>query len=365
MNHMHKETSEWSVRMLVDFQSRFNVDREFQRGKVWSTPQQALLIDSILRGFDIPKLYVRKLPPGQTHLFDVIDGKQRLTAIWQFFSDGFRLLRTASDFPGLGNLSGMRWSDLPPEAKDELQFANLTVSKIEQATGEEVRELFLRLQKGEPLNSAEKRNAMDGPVRDFVANTMVRHRLWQLTGLSARRFGIHEHAAIVLALVRERGPTALKGVDLEALYQVETLDPKGQEAQRTIALLDLLSDIASFGERAIRTRWGLVDLSIAVMRLQDDGQPVPPKATMQFFRAFEVRRREVATVLDELQTELVEKTLDDDAAGESIDLPPIEKDMLAYHLRFAREGATEENVRVRSDIMYQRLHDHLHGGFPR
>ena len=47
---MRKETSEWSVRMLADFERRINVDAEYQRGKVWSRPQQALLIDSILRG---------------------------------------------------------------------------------------------------------------------------------------------------------------------------------------------------------------------------------------------------------------------------------------------------------------------------
>ena len=89
---MRKETSEWSIRMLADFQSRINVDAEFQRGPVWSEAQQALLIDSILRGFDIPKIYLHKLPDGSQYLFNLIDGKQRLTAIWQFVSDELQLL---------------------------------------------------------------------------------------------------------------------------------------------------------------------------------------------------------------------------------------------------------------------------------
>ena len=57
---MRKETSEWSIRMLVDLQNRINVDAEYQRGKVWSRAQQALLIDSILRSFDIPKIIPTK-----------------------------------------------------------------------------------------------------------------------------------------------------------------------------------------------------------------------------------------------------------------------------------------------------------------
>ena len=344
--------------MLVDFKGRINVEEEYQRGKVWSTPQQALLIDSILRGFDIPKIYVHKMPPGAPYLFNVIDGKQRLTAIWRFFSNDFKLLQS-DDFPGLGNLSGMRWSDLPPEAKDELQFTNISVSKIEQADPDEVRELFLRLQKGERLNSAEKRNAMEGPVRQFVVERLISHPLWCATGLSERRFGIHEHAAILLALVRKQGPTAIKSADLEALYQDEEFDPDGPEGTQTTKLLDLLSDIASSAKGAIRTRWGLVDLAISVMRLVHEGHDVPPGETMTFFQAFEERRREVAALLNELQTELVEKTLDESSEDETIGLPSLEPDMLSYHLRFSREGATEENVRTRSDIMYKRLVDHL------
>lgn len=65
---MRRETSQWSIRMLTDFESRINVDTEYQRGKVWPQPQQALLIDSIIRGFDIPKIFLRKLPDGSLYL---------------------------------------------------------------------------------------------------------------------------------------------------------------------------------------------------------------------------------------------------------------------------------------------------------
>ena len=356
---MRKETSEWSIRMLVDFRSRIDVDREYQRGKVWSTPQQALLIDSILRGFDIPKVYVRKNPSDHKFLFDLIDGKQRLTAIWRFMSDDLRLPRKADKFPDLGDLSGKRWSDLPPRAQDQFQFANVTVSKIEDAGANEVRALFLRLQKGEPLNSAENRNAMAGPVRDFVANTMAAHSLWARTGLSPRRYGIHAHAAILLALVRQGGSTSLKGVDLEDLYLDGDFDPERTEAQKTIALLDTLSGVASFGQGVIRTRWGLVDLAISLMRLDEDEHRAAE--IMDFYRSFESLRRETATTLSDLQTELVEKSLDEANTDDSVELPQIEPDLLAYHLAFTREGATKENVETRSDIMYRRLLEHLEG----
>lgn len=346
--------------MLTDFESRINVDAEYQRGKVWSRPQQALLIDSILRGFDIPKIFLRKLPDGSEYLFDVIDGKQRLTAIWRFASDDFRLLRKIDPFPGIGDLGGKCWSELPNNAKDRLQFANITVSKIEDASRDEIHELFLRLQRGEPLNAAERRNAMSGPVRDFVANELAEHPVWTETGLRAARFGLHEHSAIVLALVSKNGPTGLKGADLQQLYEDSEFDPDGEIASQTIQLLNDLGDVAKLNPGYIRTRWGLVDLFVVLMILREEGQVVSPDQIMNFFQEFEEERRTVGAKLGDLQTKLVELSVDDPPPAEvQLELPEISSQMLSYYLAFAREGANEENVATRTAIMYQSLLEFL------
>ena len=358
---MRQDTSEWSIRMLADFENRIDVDAEFQRAVVWSTAQQALLIDSILRGFDIPKIFLRKLPDGSPHLFEVIDGKQRLTAIWRFVSNQFHLLKTVEPFPDLGDLRGLHWSELPDNAKDRLQFANITVSKIEAEQSDEIRELFLRLQRGEPLRTAERRNAIAGPVRDFVAEQLVLHPIWELTGIKAARFGREEHAAIILMLVLNDGPTSLKGADLLELYGTQDFDPDGQDAQRTVALMDTLAQVAAVDRGAIRTRWGIVDLSLSLMRFKAHGPEVRPDAVMRFFKQFESQRRAVSAALSDLQTKLVEdlqivsdtdENLIGDETSSWTEIPP---DMLTYHLAFAREGASKENVNTRSRIMYDRL----------
>ncbi|MDE2805523.1 MAG: DUF262 domain-containing protein [Gemmatimonadota bacterium] len=343
--------------MLSDFRSRINVDAEYQRGAVWSRGQQALLIDSIIRGFDIPKIFLRKLPEGGKHLFDVIDGKQRLTAIWAFVSDEFTLLRNTEPFPELGDLSGQRWSDLSDMARDRLQFTNITISKIEDATDDEIRELFLRLQRGEPLNAAERRHAMSGPLRDFVADHLASHGLWELTRLRAVRFGKDEHSAILLALVCHAGPTGLRGADLHRLYEMDHFDPTGNDAKRTLRLLDALRDVASVQPGAIRTRWGLVDLALVLLRLGDEEIPVPPDKLMEFFLAFERERRDVAEILADLQTRLVEPTEAERGISEEEDdvREQITPEMLTYHLAFAREGASKENVAKRANTMYARL----------
>ena len=351
--------------MLIDIQSRINVDAEYQRGKVWSRAQQALLIDSLLRNFDIPKIFLSQRSDGNKYLFDVIDGKQRLTAIWLFASDDVRLLRNSDPFPGLGDLGGKCWSELPGAAQDKLQFSNVTITKIEQATEEEVHELFLRLQRGEPLNAAEKRNAMRGAVRDFVANTLAQHPFWNTTGIRSTRFGFDEHSAIILALCAEDGPTNLKGADLQNLYETEGFSEDSELGARAKVMLDQLKDISDCEPKIIRTRWGLVDLTLSLMQLNKEDIMTDPNDIMKFYINFERKRVAVGEALGNLQTQLVNLSANADTEPEQIaeelklDAPDIPPAMLTYYLAFTREGATEENVRRRSQIMYSSLLEHI------
>lgn len=342
--------------MLADLKDRINVDAEYQRGSVWSKAQQSLLIDSILRGFDIPKIYLGKLPDGSPHLFDVIDGKQRLMAIWSFLDDELPLRRTSGSPDNLEELRGKKWSQLPDDAKDRLQFASMTVSKLEDASEDEIRELFLRLQEGEPLRAAERRNAVAGPVRDFV-RALAEHALWPKTAIRSARFGWHEHSAIVLALAEHEGPTDLKGADLQRLYDDQGFDPEGPTAGRAADVLDSLEEVADAAgdEKVLRTRWGIVDLTVVLMRCWAEGRRPDPEVIADFFRAFEGERLQVGRDLSDLQARVFGLSADELREDVMIELPWVKSDMFEYYLSFSREGATEENVTKRANVMYGRL----------
>lgn len=354
---VRRQSSEWTVRMLADLRGRINTEAEYQRGKVWSDPQQLLLIDSILREYDLPKIFLRKLPPGSSHLFDVVDGKQRLTAIWRFLGDEIRLPRSYS-YPGLGAVGGKTWSEFPQDAKDRLEFAKVTVSELEDYDDEAIRELFQRLQKGEPLNSAERRNAMGTPVRDFVANVLAQHPLWPETGFQNKRFAWDEMSALVLALVRAEGPAALKGADLISMYEDPAFDSDGDVAKQTIAWLDSLRAVAAVDRGIIRTRWGLVDLLLALMRVGHEGLAPPPDQVMDFFKQFESERREGTIELSDLRSSVMELAAEE-LETEQLELPSIKPDMLSYISAFSREGATKENVRARAEVMTSRMRQYL------
>ena len=60
---------------------RLELRPDFQRNEVWSRAAQIMLIDTILKGIPIPKVYIKSIMKDGNTYRVVIDGQQRLTAI--------------------------------------------------------------------------------------------------------------------------------------------------------------------------------------------------------------------------------------------------------------------------------------------
>ena len=71
------------------------VNSEYQRGAVWTVAQKKKLIDSVLREYPIPLIYlyhIKKQVAGHMREdFEVIDGQQRLNALHEFREGAFKL----------------------------------------------------------------------------------------------------------------------------------------------------------------------------------------------------------------------------------------------------------------------------------
>ena len=76
----------WSIDDLNKSKDRINPKPQYQRTSVWSVSKKKLLIDSILRGYDIPKFYLNETPNDPMFDFEVTDGQQRMRSIWEFMS---------------------------------------------------------------------------------------------------------------------------------------------------------------------------------------------------------------------------------------------------------------------------------------
>lgn len=163
-----------NVWKLYRIRERIQLDPEYQRlGGVWAPENRQLLIDTIINGFDIPKLYLHKFAAptqikGKTYDYAIVDGRQRLETLWNFI-DG--RLALADDFKYFKDESvqagGMTYQDLAkeyPELKADFDGFPLVVVLIETNDLEMIEEMFSRLNEAVPLTASEKRNAYGGPL---------------------------------------------------------------------------------------------------------------------------------------------------------------------------------------------------------
>jgi len=72
-----------TTKTILDLQNRFqgrnlNLEPGFQRQSVWADRDRAKLIDSILRNYPLPAIFLYKREDEGHVVYDVIDGKQRL-----------------------------------------------------------------------------------------------------------------------------------------------------------------------------------------------------------------------------------------------------------------------------------------------
>lgn len=172
---MQPRTLSW----WLDEWDTIDLEPVYQRkGHIWTDRQKQYLLDSILNKFDVPKLYMADFTFLNSALnsskkkYAVIDGKQRLLAIHDFFNDKFTLARdfVFFDEPDL-KLGGYSYSDLiknHPKIGRKIDNYSLSIMSVITDDEAKINELFVRLNSSKPLTGAELRNAMVGSVPDLI-----------------------------------------------------------------------------------------------------------------------------------------------------------------------------------------------------
>lgn len=129
---------------------------KFQRRDMWPPKAKSFLIDTILRGFPIPKLYMRQHLnlKKTTTVNEVVDGQQRIRAVMDFYNNEFKLSRSH------GPAAGKYYEDLDDDQKSAFLGYEFSVDVLIGATDADVLNVFARINSySAPLNPQEKRNA--------------------------------------------------------------------------------------------------------------------------------------------------------------------------------------------------------------
>jgi Protein of unknown function DUF262 len=121
---------------------------EFQRLSVWPRAAKAYLIDTILNDRPMPLFFFQRTMSAQSgrQMFDVIDGQQRLRAIFEFLEDDFGLTESRGD-SRVKEFHRLKFSQLPDEIKAALFNYDLIVEELYSYTDADIRDMFVRMNK--------------------------------------------------------------------------------------------------------------------------------------------------------------------------------------------------------------------------
>lgn len=218
------------LRVYAD-RERIQTDPDYQRmSAVWNLDKRQFLMDTIINDFDVPKLYFHEFPETKQlddrRMIDfaIIDGRQRLETIWGFIDGKFCL---ADDFIFYKDNSiraaGMTYADLSakyPKLKTQIDSYTLPIMLVATDDLDYIEDMFLRLNEAVPLNAAERRNAMGGPLTAGIRKTAAHPFFAAKVPFPNNRYQHREVAAKLLLLAYSGGSTDTKRIYLDELVSV-------------------------------------------------------------------------------------------------------------------------------------------------
>jgi len=258
------------------YKDTFDLNPPYQRrGGIWTKAQRQLLVDSVLGGFDIPKLYLHENPwHSPDKEYAVADGKQRLLTLWSYMNNEFPISEnfTLVDSTNLPNglpRPGSFYKDLAPAWQDHfagtsLDFVVITTPKDAKDAERAIREVFTRLNSGASLSAGEKARARAGSLQDL-----------------ARSISTHDFLTKRVSISTKRGEDMLLAQNLVAM-EVEKFRNGSMICERSperIRTLMLAEDIAS-GELADSIEETLINRLADLCEFFQESDPLLKKRTL-------------------------------------------------------------------------------------
>jgi len=235
-------------------------DDRFQRGPVWNKKQEQLLIDTILKELDIPKFYLWVLKDDSKYKWAVVDGQQRLTTIWRFLNNEFTLNE---------EFANKTFDDLDMEQKNIIFKYPLSIVYIEEADLDDIRDLFLRLQNGTTLKSAEKRVNLGGNMSEFI-NALSNHKIFDKVLFKNKHRDYEQILAQCVTLELNGDPASTQNKALNEMYEEEkNFDIEGQVAKKFNRVLKYMENTFDDTTPELK-RFNFISIYLLISKLIDD-----------------------------------------------------------------------------------------------
>ena len=250
-----------SPKMLLKIyrmRGKIDLSPEYQRGKVWTKDRKLLLLDTIIKGMHVPAIYLRDL---DNEYYECVDGQQRLSTLFDFFDDKLELSKKYTP-----EYACKSFSQLSQKIKDKFEDHEIIIVELSNASDEEIREMFDRLQRGMPLTSGEKLNAKTGKMHEFITE-LSKHSFFNNVNVRDYRGAYHQICAQITNL-ELKGITDVKFKNLEELYNKnKEFDKESSKAKYIKKIFNFLSNVFTQKTPELHTRAGIISLYLLVSEI--------------------------------------------------------------------------------------------------
>ncbi len=330
---------------LIEIRDKIHLNPAWQRGPVWSTSKQALLIDSILREYDIPIIYLRECTPGIPYKYEVVDGQQRLRSLWNFIDGEYTLPNDLDKVENI-NIAGKEYYALPKSLRNRITGFRVVVAFVRDAREPEISLLFSRMQMGVRLNPPELRNAVQTGLRHAIDTIARSHPFFLNSKISPARFKHQDYLAHAISICMHRAKHDLKAQQLMNDYNVtdsNTYAPLMRDADDILTFLDRINERTS---RRIKQKWTFVDLFYLLYQNRAKLGRLRPKEFADTYEKFDQHRLE--------HTAEPERLLNRRPTEE-------QRNLYDYILAFKISGGERKKLEQRSKILIHRFKSVLEG----
>lgn len=154
-----KKSKTYEVLDLINWEESgdLNISPKYQRNPVWDNVAKSFLIDTIMRDYPMPPLFLRQIfnLSERRTMREVIDGQQRSRAIIGYYNNEFPILKKHNNIYG-----GKFFKDLDPEDQEHFLKYNIFIDTISEKDDGIIYDIFARMNSNAAnVNKQEIRNA--------------------------------------------------------------------------------------------------------------------------------------------------------------------------------------------------------------
>lgn len=180
---LRRRSNTQNISWFVDQYSfgRLDLEPPYQRKSVWTPEYRRFFIDTVLNNYPCPTIFLNsELQPDGSTIYHVIDGKQRLTTVFDYLHDYFKTTRTTNTV-----IAEKYFSELDQDLKTEFFEYTFTVENISGADVATLNEAFDRLNRNvAKLSDQELRHARYNGAFITLAETLAGDPLWKEIGIA-------------------------------------------------------------------------------------------------------------------------------------------------------------------------------------